>query len=306
MTVQPAFDPSRLMVTGHSGFIGKHFCAAYGGIPLTDQDGLVDLSDSLRVRSAVAAIAPQAVLHLAAQSSVADSFHDPAATIATNFLGTLNLLQALNAMRFQGAFLYVGSADVYGRVTEDELPARETQPLRPRSPYAVSKVAAEALCYQWSQTENFRIVLTRPFNQIGPAQDRRFVIADVAWQIREMRHKRTPPLLVTGDIDVTRDFTDVRDTVRAYRMLIESGLNGEVYNICSGHESSVRSLVLEMLSIAGVQAELKVDPARLRPGEQRRMVGDPQRINKDINWMPRIPLETTLADLLNEMENRTL
>jgi GDP-4-dehydro-6-deoxy-D-mannose reductase len=302
MTDSPAADPMKLVVTGYSGFVGRHFCSRYGGVPFADQDGELDLRDRKRVQSAVAAWMPEAVLHLAAQSSVASSFDDPASTFSVNFIGTLNLLQALSATGFKGVFLYVGSADVYGVTAEADLPTRETQPLRPRSPYAVSKAAAEALCYQWSQTENFRIVLTRPFTQIGPGQDKRFAVADFAHQILEIRSGRRPPFLVTGDLDVTRDFTDVRDAVRAYQLLLEKGENGEIYNICSGQEHSLRLLVEELLRIAGVQAELQMNPSRLRPAEQRRVIGDPSRIHALLGWLPEIPLTTTLTDILRESQ----
>jgi GDP-4-dehydro-6-deoxy-D-mannose reductase len=305
MTGLPNINPKKMLVTGYDGFVGSHFCAAYGGIPLADHEGLVDLRDAARVHSAIAALAPEAVLHLAAQSSVPQSFSDPMETLSINFLGTLNLLQALSARGFQGVFVYIGSADVYGKVSEAELPARETYPLRPRSPYAVSKVAAEALCYQWSQTENFRVVLTRPFNQIGPKQNSRFAIPGFARQIVEIRRGARPPVLVTGDLDVTRDFTDVRDAIRAYRILLESGKNGEVYNICSGRERTLRSLVVRLLEIAGVQAELQIDSALLRATEQRRMVGDSTKINEGLGWAPEIPMDKTLQDLLNEMERES-
>ena len=304
MTDSPAINSTKLVVTGSSGFVGKHFCALYGGIPFEDDGGMVDLRDAGRVKSAVAALKPEAVLHLAAQSSVAASLADPEGTISVNFMGTLNLLEALSSEGFQGPFVYVGSADVYGCAAESELPTRETQPLRPRSPYAVSKVAAEALCYDWSQRHNFRIVLTRPFNQIGPGQDKRFAVADFAHQIMEIARGKRPPCLVTGDLDVTRDFTDVRDTVRAYRLLLEKGENGEVYNICSGLERSLRSLVELMLQIAGVQAELQKTTARLRPTEQRRVVGDPRKIHALLGWAPEISITTTLADILREAEEK--
>jgi GDP-4-dehydro-6-deoxy-D-mannose reductase len=302
MTDSPTWDPLRLLVTGYSGFVGRHFCSRYGGVPFSDQDGNVDLRDAKRVQSAVTALMPEAVLHLAAQSSVASSFDDPDSTFSVNFLGTLNLLRALSAAGFQGALLYVGSADVYGRTAEADLPTGETQPLRPRSPYAVSKVAAEALCYQWSQTHGFRIVLTRPFNQIGPGQDKRFAVSDFAHQIVEIRSRLRPPLMVTGDLDVTRDFTDVRDATRAYKMLLEKGRNGEVYNICSGQERSLRSLLEELLRIAGVSAEPQTKGDRLRPVEQRRVIGDPSKIHAQLGWSPEITLTTTLTDVLRGVE----
>jgi len=210
MDNSPVSVPANILVTGSNGVVGRHFCSRYGGAPLA-------------VYATIASLMPDAVLHLAAQSSVASSFENPAVTYDVNFLGTLNVLEALSKAGFKGVFLFVGSADVYGKTEETELPTRETQPLRPRSPYAVSKVAAEALCYQWSQTQSFRIVLTRPFNQIGPGQRARFAIADFAHQIVRISRGRQQPILTTGDLDVTRDFTDVRDTVHACRMLLESG-----------------------------------------------------------------------------------
>ena len=214
--------------------------------------------------------------------------------------------QALDAVGFGGPLLYVGSGDVYGRVEEGDLPVRETQPLRPRNPYAVSKVAAEALCYQWSQTGGFRVVMARPFNHIGPGQDVRFAVADFARQIMEMRLGRREPVLVTGDLDVTRDFSDVRDVVRAYHLLLEQGENGAIYNVCSGRERPLRSLVEGLLQSAGVQADLCTDRARLRPVEQRRMVGDATTIRAAVGWTNEIPLEQTLTDILDYWEKELI
>lgn len=292
----------RLLVTGHSGFVGRHFCARFGGIPLTYEGGAVDLRNAEQTRQAVSVLMPDAVLHLGAQSSVATSFATPETTLAVNFGGTLNLLQALKAIEFSGVFLYVGSADVYGHVSEADLPTREIQPLRPRSPYAVSKVAAEALCYQWSQTEKFRVVLARPFSQIGPGQDARFAIAGFARQIAAIQKGKIPPVLVTGDLGVTRDFTDVRDTIRALHALIERGENGEVYNICSGRERLLSSLVEEMLQIANVAVKLQTGTEKLRPNEQRRMLGDPGKIAVQTQWRPEISMTSTLTDILHDAE----
>lgn len=292
-----------MIVTGNRGFVGQHFCSSYGGIPLADEHGAIDLRDTARVRSALSAIDPEAVLHLAAQSSVAVSFQFPDTTMAVNFQGTFNLLEALKAIQFEGVLVYVSSAEVYGMVADTDLPTKETQPLRPRSPYAVSKVAGEALCYQWSQTEKFRIVIARPFNQIGPGQDRRFSIANFARQIIDIRNDKRPPFLITGNLDVTRDFTDVRDAIRAYYHLLENGRNSEAYNVCYGKECSLRALVEEMLQIAGVGAELLTDTTRLRPGEQIRMIGDNTKIREQLGWAPEILLATTLADVIHETEN---
>lgn len=303
MTNSSALRFSQILVTGDSGFIGRHFLAAYGGHGLHDADGIVDLRETGRLNAAVAAIRPDAVLHLAAQSSVASSLQDPAGTYAVNFLGTLHLLEALRASGFKGVFLYVSSADVYGSVKESDLPIQEDLPARPRSPYAVSKVAAEALCYQWSRSADFRVVVVRPFNQIGPGHDPRFAVPDFARQIVAIKRRIHPPVLTTGDLEVTRDFTDVRDSVRALGRLLESGHNGEIYNLCTGLERTLSSLVCTLLELAGVSATIETDPARLRPVEQRRMAGSYAKIHEHLGWEPTIAIETTLADILKEAEN---
>ena len=298
-----SIDHGRVLLTGASGFIGRHFCSAYGGVPLVDGNGVVDLQQADRVKAAIAAIQPTAVIHLAAQSSVASSFAKPEETYAVNFMGTLNLLTALQSIQFRGVFVFVSSADIYGSVADSELPTREDQPARPRNPYAVSKIAAESLCYQWSQTDKFRVIVVRLFNQYGPGHDRRFAIADFAHQIVEIKRGLRPAKLTTGDLDVTRDFTDVRDTVRALHLLLTLGRTGEVYNICSGKERTLRSIVEELLKLEGVEAEVSTDTSRMRPVEQRRMVGDFSKISQHVGWKPEISTETTVLDILKDAED---
>src|SRR5207302_554158 len=191
--------------------------------------------DRDEVLRAVKILRPRAVIHLAAHSWVPQSFKEPMETYDVNFVGTFNLLSALQKTGFHGRFLFVSSSDIYGQVSPEALPITEEHPSKPRSPYAVSKVAAEALCSQWSQTEtDIEIVVARPFVHIGPGQSDRFVISNFARQIIEIKRTRREALVEVGDIDVTRDFTDVRDVVRAYELLLARGVPGEVYNICSG------------------------------------------------------------------------
>ncbi len=289
----------KLLLTGANGFVGQTMQAALPCVPLPY--GL-DLRDREALDAAIADIRPDTVIHLAAQSFVPASFENSHETFDINFLGTLNLLSALQASGFSGRMLFVGSGDTYGLVPPEALPVREEQPLRPRNPYAVSKVAAEALCYQWSQTEGFEVVMVRPFNHIGPGQSARFAIADFARQIVEIRLGRREPVLSVGDVDVTRDFTDVRDVVRAYLLLLTAGQNGEAYNVCSGVERSVRSLLEAMIALAGVHARIRQDPARLRPAEQRRMVASSTKLQRDTGWAQENSMEKSLKDLLNHWE----
>lgn len=290
----------KTLLTGYNGFVGRHLLNAIRGIPLKDSLGLVDITNKKRVESAVSSIAPDQVIHLAAQSFIPASFQDPLETYTINFIGTFNLLEALKASGFSGNMLYVGSAEVYGLVPPNQLPVSETQPLRPRNPYAVSKIAAEALCYQMSQTGSFSIVMARPFNHIGPGQDQRFVVSDFARQIIEIKQGKKEPLLEVGEIEVTRDFTDVEDVIGAYLGLLENGKSGEVYNVCSGKERSVRSIIETLLHLAGVRVEIISDLTRFRPSEQRRMCGNPQKIRTAIGWEPRVQLEDTLLKILED------
>ena len=298
---------ARLFVTGLGGFVGSHLAARIALDPVAYELAKTinfELRDRASIEQALSNARPDFVVHLAAQSSVAESLGDPRTTYDINVLGTLNLLEALAATGFGGRMLYVGSGDEYGFVADADLPVRETQPLRPRNPYAVSKVAGEALCYQWSQTGAFEIVLARPFNSIGPGQGMRFAISDFARQIVEAARGRRPPRLETGDLDVTRDFTDVRDVIGAYLALVDRGVNGEVYNVCSGREHVLRDLVEQMATLAGVTLELVAVPARMRPGEQRRMVGDATKLFGQTGWSASTPLATTLRDIIDDWSGR--
>jgi GDP-4-dehydro-6-deoxy-D-mannose reductase len=198
--------------------------------------------------------------------------------------------------------VFVGTGDVYGLVPEAELPIAETRPPAPRNPYAVSKAAAEALCWQWTVTEGMDIRLARPFNHIGPGQSDAFVVASLARQIAAIRAGRRDPVVDVGDIDVTRDFTDVRDVVRAYLLLLLRGAPGETYNICSGEERSIRELLLRMAGLAGVDVAVRQDPARQRPAEQRRVCGNPEKIRRATGWVAATPFDESLRAMLAHWE----
>jgi GDP-4-dehydro-6-deoxy-D-mannose reductase len=292
------------LLTGATGFVGAFVQKRIACVPFDRLGKQIDLRDADEVRTAIGEIRPDAVIHLAGQSFVPVSFQNPRETYEINFHGTLNLLAALKDSGFRGRMLFVGSGDTYGLVPESRLPVTEDQPLRPRSPYAVSKVATEALCYQWSQTESFTIAMTRSFNHFGPGQSDRFAVSDFAKQVVEIKNGDRAPVLTVGDIDVTRDFTDVRDAAAAYALLLDRGRNGEAYNVCSGSDYSLRSVLERLLQLANVDARIVQDPARLRVSEQRRMRGSYAKLRADTGWEPSIPLEQSLGDILRDWQER--
>lgn len=289
----------RVLLTGASGFVGSFMQHILPCIALASTKGVeVDLRKAADVRAAIRGAVPDVVIHLAAQSFVPRSFEDPDETYQTNFLGTFNLLDALKREGFLGTFLFVGSGDIYGVVPAEELPIMEDRVLRPRNPYAVSKVAAEALCFQWSFTEPFKIVMARPFNHIGPGQREEFVVSGFAKQIVEIKKGRRDATVRVGDIDVTRDFTDVRDIVLAYKALVENGESGETYNVCSGQEFAIRDILARLIDIAGVKVTVEPDPALLRPVQQRRQVGCYSKLRRATGWKPSIQIDQSLQEIL--------
>lgn len=299
----------RLFVTGDRGFVGQALKklvinGSVQGWQWLDAAEPIDVTQYDKLSSVLRRLQPDVVIHLAALTFVPDSFKEPRRTFEVNFLGTLNLLSALHELDFKGRLLFVGTGDVYGRVPEELFPITESTLLKPRNPYAVSKLAAEALAYQWSQTHGMDIVLVRPFNHIGPGQHDSFVIPALARQVIEIKLKRRAPEIVAGDLEVTRDFTDVRDVARAYCAVLEQGESGEVYNICSGQEYVIHELLKRMLQLADVKVELRADPAKLRPSEQRRIVASAEKLRRQTGWRPQIAIEESLMDVLNYWEEK--
>ena len=300
-----------LLVTGLSGFVGQHLQSLFAspGAPADWQllqPTPYDLCDLDSLQRLLQAGCPDAVMHLAGQTFVPEAFRDPAATFQVNLLGTLNLLESLKAVGFTGAFLYVSSGDIYGQVAEAELPIVETRLPQPRNPYGVSKLAAELLCLQWSYSEPWRIMVARPFNHIGAGQSDGFVIASMARQLVRIKRGLQAPRLEVGDVDVTRDFLDVEDVIRGYLLLLEQGETGEVYNICSGRENSVRGLIEEMALLMDVKAALVQDSGRLRRAEQRRVVGSAEKLQHLTGWKPGVPIKETLRRVLSDWDKRDL
>lgn len=263
-----------------------------------------DILDGEALQAELRQCQPDIVLHLAAQSHVPTSFREPELTARVNFDGTRSLLTALDQSGFAGALVFVGSGDMYGLAPETSLPIRETQALRPRNPYAASKVAAEAWCMQHSLHCQYRIVMARAFNHIGRGQNAQFVLPAMAEQLVAIERGQCPPILETGDLDVTRDFTNVSDVLDAYLALAEKGVSGEVYNVCSGLEYRVRDLVAQMIVMTGLNIKLQNDPARFRKAEQTRVVGDNSKLRADTGWAPKVDIAASLAEILDDWRAR--
>ena len=303
------FDPARpfrLLVTGAGGFVGRHLATAFeagqfGDGELIPAPGGFDIRDADATADLVARVRPDAVIHLAAQSFVPRSFENPRETLDINVFGTLNLLQALQANGFAGRLLFVSSGDVYGLVPDAALPVDERRFPEPRNPYAVSKVAAEQLCLQWHRSFGLDAIVARPFNHVGPGQDSRFVLPALAQQVVAAARKGGA-VIKAGDIDVSRDFTDVRDIIGAYAKVLRKGRSGSTYVVGSGKERRVRDLLATMCHIKGIDPVVEQDQAKLRPAEQRRMCADIALIRADTGWEPVIPMERTLMDILEDAE----
>jgi GDP-4-dehydro-6-deoxy-D-mannose reductase len=300
----------RLFVTGGHGFVGQWLqrvareTATRHRFEITVPPFDFDLLDPVQVDRELAGARPDAVLHLAAQANVPLSFKDPEGAYRVNFTGTLRLFEGLKRAGLAPRVVFVSSGDIYGCVPEAGMPVAEERAPRPRNPYAVSKVAAEALSFQWSCSEGLDVTIARPFNHIGAGQSDAFVLPAFARQIAEIKAGMRAPVIETGDIDVSRDFTHVADIAEAYLILLEKGRTGETYNICSGVGLRVRDLLNRLLDLSGVKAEVRRDPARFRPAEQRVVKGDNARIC-GLGWSPRRSVDDALREILADWEQRT-
>lgn len=257
-----------------------------------------DITDARSVAEAVAVARPDRIFHLAAQSFVPASWSEPDATLTTNIRGQLNLLEAVRGSGLACRIQVAGSSEEYGLVRPDELPITEDSPLRPLSPYGVSKVAQDALAWQYAQSYGLDVVRTRAFNHTGPRRGEVFVSSDFARQVAAVAAGLQPPVIAVGNLDARRDFTDVRDVVGGYALALERGQRGEVYNICSGRDVRIGDLLAMLADLAGVKVEVREDPSRLRPSDVPVLRGSCSRFHAATGWQPRIPLEQTLADLL--------
>jgi GDP-4-dehydro-6-deoxy-D-mannose reductase len=317
----------KYLITGFSGFVSKHFLeflekngenAAVLGIdlhePTFDLNGFrhvkcsferLDLLDKEKMQNAIYQFQPNYVLHLAAYSSVSFSWKNPILSFQNNTNIFLNLVEAVRLLRLNTRILSVGSSEEYGDVTERDMPLRENMPLKPVSPYAVARVSQEMLSQVYAKGFDVDVVITRSFNHVGPGQRDIFVVPSFAKQLVEGSKKASKQLeIVTGDLGIIRDFTDVRDVVRAYHLLLKKGKKGEIYNVCSGRGATLSDTLKIMSDFVGVEVVRRVDPNLVRPQDNRVIIGSNAKIQNEVGWKPDIALEKALQDVVEDWKRR--
>ncbi|HEX2223747.1 MAG TPA: GDP-mannose 4,6-dehydratase [Thermoanaerobaculia bacterium] len=310
----------RALITGITGFAGSHLAEyllaehpdveVYGTYRWRSRmDNIehlrskvtlleADLRDYTSMHNALERSRPDFIFHLAAQSFVPSSWTAPNETLTTNIAGQTNLFEAIRALKIDPVVQIACSSEQYGLVLPDEVPIKETNPLRPLSPYAVSKVAQDLLGYQYYQSYGLKVVRTRGFNHTGPRRGQVFVTSNFCSQVAAIELGLQEPVIRVGNIEAIRDFTDVRDMVRAYWLAVNHGKPGEVYNIATGDGIRISELLDRIIALANVEVRIEVDPDRLRPSDVEILIGDASRFKADTGWEPRIPFEQTLRDLL--------
>jgi GDP-4-dehydro-6-deoxy-D-mannose reductase len=278
----------RILVTGPNGFVGGHLRAELGDAFVPFEG---DVLDAEALRASVREIRPDGAVHLAALSSVGDSWGDVAEVWRVNVLGTLNVVEALRAEAAAARLLFASSGDVYGNT--ERIPTPEDAPVEPISPYAASKAAAELAC----RHAQLDVVVARAFPHVGPGQDERFAVGSWTAQLARLRAAGGGVLRV-GDLEVERDLTDVRDVCRAYRLLLDRRVAAGTYNVASGRAVPLSRVVEQLVGLAGVEVEVEQDESRLRPADVRVVCGDNSKLQAATGWAPEILLEQTLADAL--------
>lgn len=296
----------KALITGAGGFVGPHLTnlLTAGGdevVPLDLSNG-PDLLDGDGWKATLEDHSPEVVYHLAGWSDVGASWQSPTETFRVNALGTLSILEGALAAKVERV-LIISSADLYGPVSPADQPITETQPAVPHSPYGVSKQAAESLGLQYQRAHGLGVIVVRPFNHLGVGQSPRFVAPAFAAQIVEAERQGGGEVQ-HGDLSARRDLTDVRDVVRAYRLLAEAGEPGQIYNVCSGRAVSMQDVLDLLVSRSTVEVKTSIDPARLRPVELPILQGSHDKLTEATGWMPEIPLEQTLADVLDDARSR--
>jgi GDP-4-dehydro-6-deoxy-D-mannose reductase len=292
----------RALVTGGTGFVGKYLVSL---LKESEKFEIFLLESDIReiehLGEQISTISPDYVFHLAAQAFVPKAIEDPWETEETNVKGTLNLLENLHRMGKPVKMVYVSTADVYGKQDFANLPFSENLIPNPLNPYSGSKLAAESYCRQYAAYDkNLGIVIARPFNHIGVGQRNEFVIPNFCNQII-LAEQSGYNFIHVGDLNPTRDFSNVKDIVRGYLLLAEVGIPGEIYNLCSGKEVSIRYLVETLIKFSGKNIECKIDPSRIRSAETSRVYGDNSKMLK-LGWKPEISIEQTLEDIYHSIK----
>ncbi len=294
----------RALVTGAQGFVGPYLVSHLEaeGDDVVGLGPEPDIRVGDAIRAAIVDAKPAVVYHLAAASHVGSSWSAPVEVLRINAEGTLNVLLAAEAAGAERVVV-IGSAEEYGIVAPEDQPITEATPLRPVTPYGASKVAAEVLALQAHRARGLPVLVVRAFNHLGPGQSDRLVASTLARQVAE-NERSGADVILAGDLTARRDFTDVRDVVRAYRLLATAGEPGQAYNVCSGVDVPVSRVAEHLIGLAGRSMRVEVDPERLRPVDLPVLRGDPSKLRAATGWQPRIPLEQTLADLLDWWRSR--
>ena len=314
----------KAFITGIAGFVGSHLAElllsegyeVYGLLRSRSKTDHIesiinklhledaDLLDTHSLYGTISRIKPNYIFHLAAQSFVPTSWVSPSVTLEVNVVGSTNLFEAVKMAGIDPVIQIACSSEEYGLVHENETPIKETNPLRPLSPYAVSKVAMDYLGYQYFQSYKVRIVRTRGFNHTGPRRGDTFAESNFAKQIALIEKGKQDAVMHVGNLEASRDYTDVRDMVRAYRLAVEKCDPGDVYNICTGKTIRIGDMLNLLLSMSKKKVEIKPDPARMRPSDVPVLLGDNGKFVAKTNWKPEIPFKKTMEDLLNYWRER--
>jgi GDP-4-dehydro-6-deoxy-D-mannose reductase len=309
----------RVLITGITGFAGSHLADHCLTVPGADVHGLIrwrsrteniehlngkitlhecDLRDAGSTRDVIEHVRPQFIFHLAAQSFVPTSWRAPSESLTTNVLGQLHIFEAVRKIQHECRIQLACSSEEYGMVYSHEFPIKEENPLRPMSPYGVSKVGQDMLGYQYFMSYKTDVVRTRAFNHTGPRRPPVFVCSDFAKQIVDVERGLRKPVMYVGNLEAVRDFSDVRDVVRAYWLSLDKGKPGEVYNICSGKAWKIRDILDVLLGMTSAKIEIRTDETRLRPSDVPVLLGDCSRFKRDTGWQLEIPFEQTLRDIM--------
>jgi GDP-4-dehydro-6-deoxy-D-mannose reductase len=311
----------RVLITGVGGFVGNHLAQHllssqpeaelhgtvlnHSGVsPVGVTHHALDLRNAAATKHLLQDVRPDAIYHVAAIAAVGRSFNTAWETIENNALAQFNVLEACLTLAPRPRVLVISSGEIYGPARPEQLPANEDTPLRPSSPYSVSKVTQDMLGLQYFIAHALPVVRARPFNHMGPGQSEGFVAPDFAMQIARIEAGLQAPRMYVGNLEAQRDFLDVRDVVRAYRLLMQDGVAGEVYNVASGETHSIRDLLDTLIGYSTSPIEVCDDPHRMRPASVPVLWGDASRLKITTGWQPSIPFEQTLLDVLNDCRQR--